>query len=201
MAEMLAATLALPDAPIIRPGVTLTLAPPAQRLSLRARDLEALIRAAGLKLPSRIGDFADGVAMLGPDEWYAILNPPPLGEVAARRADGEGSTGTPKTMPAAYSVPLHEPPPPTEHHSGAVSIVDVSTRSIGITMTGPHAAEILTAGCPLDLARMAPGRATRTLFETVEIILIRQSEDRFYIDVWRSFAPWLFAALTAASPA
>jgi sarcosine oxidase subunit gamma len=82
----------------------------------------------------------------------------------------------------------------------ALSIVDVSSRSLGIIVAGPNAEALISAGCPLDLARMAPGRATRTLFETVEIILIRDSAARFHIEVWRSFAPWLFAALSAASP-
>jgi sarcosine oxidase subunit gamma len=145
----------------------LELAPPALRLSLRARDPDLLSRESGLALPTRIGHFKDGVARLGPDEWLAIL--PENAEV------GSGA-GHP------------------------VSIVDVSSRSLGIIVAGPNAAEVIGAGCPLDLARMTPGRATRTLFETVEIILIRESEARFHIEVWRSFAPWLFAALSAASP-
>jgi sarcosine oxidase, subunit gamma len=64
---------------------------------------------------------------------------------------------------------------------------------------GPRSAEILNAGCPLDLDRFAVGRATRTIFETVEIVLLRLSEDRFHVEVWRSFAPWMWTALTTAA--
>lgn len=201
MAEMLAATLALPKTPLVLVGLTVELAPPARRFSLRGRDVDMLARAAGLALPMRIGDFKDGVAKLGPDEWLAILNPPALGEVAVRRAEpapakaGGGGLSSGVTP----SVSLREPSPPEGGDFGGISIVDVSSRSIGISITGPDAAELIGAGCPLDLARMGPGRATRTLFETVEIILIRTGDTGFYIDVWRSFAPWLFAALTAAA--
>lgn len=161
---MAAATLELPDGPLERAGVRLALAPAALRLSLRGRDVALLERETGLALPTRIGNFAVGVARLGPDEWIAILP-----------ADAVVGTGA----------------------GQPVSIVDVSSRAIGITIDGPGAAALIGTGCPLDLARMAPGCATRTLFETVEIVLIRHSELSFYIEVWRSFGPWLFGSLSA----
>jgi sarcosine oxidase subunit gamma len=55
----------------------------------------------------------------------------------------------------------------------------------------------LASGCPLDLERFAVGRATRTVFETVEVIVWREAADRFRVFVWRSFAPWLWHALKA----
>ncbi len=82
--------------------------------------------------------------------------------------------------------------------AGPFSIVDISARAVGITVEGPGAATLIGAGCPLDVERMAPGRVTRTVFETVEIVLWRESETRFQIEVWRSFAPWLWAALAAS---
>ncbi|HZU64815.1 MAG TPA: sarcosine oxidase gamma subunit [Novosphingobium sp.] len=80
-----------------------------------------------------------------------------------------------------------------------VCVVDVSSRAIGIRVEGQGAADIIGAGCPLDIAAIAPGRATRTVFETVEIVLWRESETRFHIEVWRSFAPWLWNALIASA--
>lgn len=80
-----------------------------------------------------------------------------------------------------------------------LSVVDVSARAVGFSVEGPGAAALVATGCPLDIERMAVGRATRTLFETVEIVLWRQSETRFRIDCWRSFAPWLWAALVAGA--
>ena len=80
-----------------------------------------------------------------------------------------------------------------------MSIVDVSERSICLIAEGARASAVLNSGCPLDLARFASGRATRTIFETVEIILFREAEARFQVEVWRSFAPWLWAALKAAA--
>lgn len=80
-----------------------------------------------------------------------------------------------------------------------VAITDVSERSICLVVEGPRAAEILMAGCPLDLDHFAVGRASRTIYETVEIILIRDDEHRFHIEVWRSFAAWLQHAMTTAA--
>lgn len=80
-----------------------------------------------------------------------------------------------------------------------VSVTDVSDRSIGLILEGPRAAEVLAFGCPLDFDHFAVGRATRTIYEVVEIVVLRESPDRFHIEVWRSFAPWLWTALTSSS--
>ena len=79
-----------------------------------------------------------------------------------------------------------------------VSMTEITERQIGLVIEGPRAAELLMSGCPLDLARMAAGRGTRTIYETVEITLLKLSDTRFHVEVWRSFAPWLWAALAQA---
>ena len=76
-----------------------------------------------------------------------------------------------------------------------LSVVDVTARSVGFTVEGPGAVAALIRGCPLDLANFAPGRATRTVFETVEIQLWAMAPDRFHVEVWRSFAPWLWHSI------
>ncbi len=80
-----------------------------------------------------------------------------------------------------------------------LAVTEVSERAVCLVVEGPRAAELLMSGCPLDLSRFATGRATRTIFETVEIIIIRSGEHRFEVEVWRSFAPWLHLALTTAA--
>lgn len=95
-----------------------------------------------------------------------------------------------RTAPGT-SIPMGEGLP--------VAITDISERALCFIVDGPRAAEVIMSGCPLDLDAFAIGRATRTIFETVEIILIREAEDRFHIEVWRSFASWLWAALTTAA--
>ena len=79
-----------------------------------------------------------------------------------------------------------------------VSITEVSDRQVGFDVTGPRAVELLMSGCPLDLERMAVGRGTRTIYETVEIVVVKRAPDAFRVEVWRSFAPWLWAALGQA---
>jgi sarcosine oxidase subunit gamma len=36
------------------------------------------------------------------------------------------------------------------------------------------------------------------VFETVEIQIWAMAPDRFHVEVWRSFAPWLWQALAEA---
>jgi sarcosine oxidase subunit gamma len=80
-----------------------------------------------------------------------------------------------------------------------VAVTDVSERSICLIIEGPRASEILMAGCPLDLNQFAVGQATRTIYETVEIIILREAGDRFHVEVWRSFSAWLWTAMTTAA--
>jgi sarcosine oxidase subunit gamma len=148
-------------------GLPVTLAPAAAwvRWSLRAKDPAVLSAAIGRALPERIGSQLDGIARLGPDEWYALL-----------------PAGT--TLPMVSGQPL--------------GMVDVSARALGFTLTGPGAVAALSRGCPLDVSKFTPGRATRTVFETVEIQIWATAPDRFHVEVWRSFAPWLWHALAEA---
>lgn len=147
-------------------GAAVTLAPAAdlQRLSLRARDPQVLAGALGRPLPQAINTHADGIARLGPDEWYALM-----------------------------AQPLAVPPT-----AGALSVVDVSARAVGFTLEGPGAAAALMRGCPLDIARFAQGRATRTVFEAVEIQIWATAPGAFHVEVWRSFSHWLWHALAEA---
>lgn len=80
-----------------------------------------------------------------------------------------------------------------------VSIVDISARAVGIVLEGERAVDVLSAGCPLDLALWPVGRTSRTIFETVEIVVGRESETRWHVEVWRSFAPWLWQAFVTAA--
>jgi sarcosine oxidase, subunit gamma len=81
----------------------------------------------------------------------------------------------------------------------AVAVTDVSERSLCLIVEGPEAARIIMSGCPQDLDTVPVGKASRTIYESVEIILIRETEDRFHVEVWRSFASWLWTALTQAA--
>jgi sarcosine oxidase, subunit gamma len=84
---------------------------------------------------------------------------------------------------------------------GVHSVTDISHRALSLNISGPRAATLIESGCPLDLALSAfpVGKATRTLYDSVEIILWRTAEDTFHIEVWRSFAPYLWSALTLAA--
>jgi sarcosine oxidase, subunit gamma len=162
MSDLLTRNEPVPTTPFVADGVTISLAPPMARYSLRARQAQALETVLKVKLPKKIGATEGCIACLGPDEWLL-------------------------RAPAGTMIPMG--------HTLPVAITDISDRSICLVVEGPKARDILTSGCPLDLENFAIGRATRTIFETVEIILIREAEDRFHVEVWRSFGDWLWTAL------
>ena len=158
------------NAPVKMPqAVSITVLPPVARFNLRIalHDLDGASKAFGVALPAKIGQGAarkDRAAWcLGPDEW--LLHAPEA-EQTAICADFDTLRAT------------------TPH-----SLTVISDREFTIQITGPRALELLSVGCPLDLSRMATGCAKRTLFDTAQIVLIRDAEDSFRIEVWRPFFP------------
>jgi sarcosine oxidase, subunit gamma len=163
------------------PAFALADAPPAERFVFRGGEAAraACSAAFGAELPRRLGQAGEGeeraALWLGPDEWLLIAEAEDPDMLAADIEDGVGAT---------------------PH-----SLVDVSHRQIGLVVSGSVAARALSAGCPLDLSLSAfpVGMATRTIFDKAEIVLWRRGEAAFRVEVGRSFAPYLAAALTEAA--
>jgi sarcosine oxidase subunit gamma len=160
------------------PRFTLSEAPAAARFILRGAEAVRVAcgMAFGVEPPSRLGPAggSEGRAALwlGPDEWLLIADGADIGGVLESVLEG------------------------TAH-----SLVDVSHRQIALIASGPAAARVLNAGCPLDLDLKAfpVGMATRTLFDKVEIVLWRRAEATFHVEIWRSFAPFLAGSLAEAA--
>ena len=156
---------------------TITELSPSTRISLRLADREAAGAALGGDLPAKIGTrVAAGVRSalcLGPDEW--LIEAP-----AADRAGLEA---------ALADLATRQP----------ISAVEVSDREITLALEGPAVLDLLATGCPLDLAKLPVGSGTRTLFDSVQIVLTREARDRFHLTVWRSFAPHVRALLETAA--
>ena len=93
--------------------------------------------------------------------------------------------------PAATRLPATDGKP--------ISIVEVSERQVAISVDGPRAIEVIQGGNPLDLAKFAVGTGKRTIFEGVEIVLIREGETRFIVEVWRSFAEFVRGVLVKSA--
>ena len=109
---------------------------------------------------------------LGPDEWLLLCAPDdPLGGDLAVALGGQPH-----------------------------SLVEVSCRQAVLIVSGPQAIDLISAGCPLDLALSAfpIGMCTRTLFGKAEIVLWRTGEAQFHIEVWRSFGGYVWDLLRAA---
>ena len=77
------------------------------------------------------------------------------------------------------------------------ALVDVSHRQIALELSGPHAADLLAGACPLDLDSEAfpVGMCTRTVFAKADILLWRTADDRFHVEVWRSFSDYVTGLL------
>jgi sarcosine oxidase subunit gamma len=154
-------------------GATVTELPPTTRIALRTADPAAT----GLSLPARIGtrsaEGARTALCLGPDEWL----------IETPAADAAALTATLADLAARQPL----------------SAVEVSDREITLALEGPAVLDLLATGCPLDLARMPTGSGTRTVFDTAQVVLTRETDDRFHLTVWRSFAPHVRALLDLAA--
>lgn len=168
----------LPGTVIETEAARITVAPLSGRLALRARgDVTALETALGISLPVGIGKRNESgtkqVMRLGPDEWTLLI---PLDEVAALVA-------------AAADVY------PTHPHS----LVDISAREVTLLIEGQKAAELLTIGCARDIDSIPVGEGRRTNFDGVTVVLRRDAENVFRMDVWNSFASHLTQLLITGS--
>lgn len=158
-------------------AVTFTPCPPATRFIYRGRPagFDAAGEAFGVTLPQtacRAATAGSRSALwLGPDEWLLLAE-----------------DGAAEAIEAAFADKLAGQP-----HS----LVDVSHRNTAVEIAGPAAADVLNAGCPLDLRLEAfpVGMCTRTVFAKAEIVLWRIDTRRFRVEVWRSFAGYLWGLL------
>ena len=159
-------------------AVVVTVLPPVARFNLRIAppDLAAASAAFGLTMPTDIGQGAQNADReaycIGPDEW--LLHAAEADQNAIVSAFDDARAETPH------------------------SLVVTSDREFTISITGPAAAELLSVGCPLDLSRMPAGAAKRTVFDYAQVTLIRDGEDAFRLEVWRSFFPHVHGLLDIA---
>ncbi|RLQ89396.1 sarcosine oxidase subunit gamma [Notoacmeibacter ruber] len=143
--------------------------PPQARFSLRARaeSIDELGRALGVELPQKIGRRESvgerDVLCLGPDEWLVTAPESEAGNIGSALA-------------AIYETTPH-------------SLSNISDRELSVMLDGPDALTLLSMGCPRDLERLPVGAAVRTIFDNASVILWRDGEQRFRMDIWRSFAP------------
>lgn len=170
-------------------GVTLSPIAPRTRLALRAGedDLAAIETALGFALPRRpktvTGEGAVSALWLGPDDWLLV-----------DETEGRDPLATASPLAARFdgvAVPF--------------SLVDVTNRSAAISLDGPAAEAVISAGCAQDirLQTFPVGSATRTILTKADIVLWRRAEQRFEIACWRSFADyvWTLLSVAARSPA
>jgi sarcosine oxidase subunit gamma len=114
---------------------------------------------------------------LGPNE-YLLLDLTP----------GENTDASQSDLAGALERALGDAP-----HT----LVDISHRQFALEVSGPHACDILSGACPLDLdlSEFPVGMCTRTVFAKADIVLWRTETDAFHMEVWRSFAGYVTGLL------
>ena len=160
--------------------VAVGLAPPASRFSFRGAPEAAAAcgTAFGCTLTEdvcRAMEQGERAALwLGPDEWLLLA---PEADTAAAFQVIETALG---------SVPH--------------ALVDISHRQVGFEIAGTAAGVVLNTGCPLDLSLEAfpVGMSTRTVLAKSDIVLWRRAQDRFRLEVNRSFANYVAGYLRMA---
>jgi sarcosine oxidase subunit gamma len=158
-------------------AATVTLLSGLGRLSLRGepRVLAAAGTAFQLELPQQPCRAAEGDARaalwLGPDERLLLVQQEIWTQVSSELA-------------SALAAMPH-------------SLVDISQRQLALHIGGARAAELISAGCPLDLHLQAfpVGMCTRTLLAKAPIVLWRTGGEEFHLEVHRSLAPYVRALL------
>jgi sarcosine oxidase, subunit gamma len=110
----------------------------------------------------------------GPDEWLIL------------GAESDAALGT--DLSAALAGVPH-------------SLVDVSHRQVGLSVSGPAATTLLASGIALDLdERTFPvNMCTRTMLAKAEVVLWRTAPQVFRLEVWRSFVAYVSEYLTEAA--
>jgi sarcosine oxidase subunit gamma len=155
-------------------GVSLETLPPFARFIFRGPEgaVQAMTEAFGISLPReacRASIAADRAALwLGPDEWLLLAPPAALESIAAEAAE--------RVSELPYSL------------------VDVSHRQTALRISGRLATMVLAGGNPLDLdvSAFPVGMCVRTVLAKAEIVLWRTAPESFHIEVWRSFAPYVW---------
>jgi len=119
---------------------------------------------------------------LGPDEYLL------LGGIGGSEVAGDESQAAAAGAADALELALRDMP-----HA----LVDISHRQFALEVSGPHAATILSGGCPLDLdlCEFPVGMCTRTVLAKADIVLWRTREDAFHVEVWRSFGGYVTGLL------
>ncbi len=165
-----------------RDRAVLRLLPPASQFILRGDDSVCRLVAPALGIASLPGTCratqdgnSDGAALwLGPDERLLL-----------------GPEHRQSSIIAEIAAALGDAP---------YSLVAVGHRNVAMELTGTASSLVLNAGCPLDLHETAfpVGMCTRTVLARAQIVLWRTGPERFYLNVWRSFLPYVWEFLVEA---
>lgn len=149
------------------------------RVNLRAPEASqaALTKALGITLPKKPKQSTEKkgrhALWLGPDEWLIL-----------------DETGADLMALADKAKAFH-------------SATDISHRNVAFDVQGAHAVDCLGSGCPQDLRLQSfpVGACSRTICGKAEVVLYRLTEDHFHVEVWQSFAEYLFDLLDESARA
>jgi len=156
----------------------LTPATDCTRFSLRITltNLTIASKAFGLEIPSNIGGMNSNentsALCLGPDEWMLLA--PESAQQTIQDSFDQIDKGV------------------------NYSLVDIGHRTVGISVSGSAATQVMNSGCPLDLDKMPDGSCTRSIFDKAQILIIKYHEKSYRLEIVRSFAEYVWNYLSIA---
>ncbi len=152
-------------------GVRIDILPGCTRhvVQIAQQDLAAAEKKFDPPLPRRVGAMsvdADRLVLcLGPEEFLFLA---PLGDKANLAAQLGSSS---------RKIPL--------------SHVDIGHRQTALEISGRRSEALLSAGCPLDLHAMPVPGCTRSVFEGVQLVVMKLAPNRYRLEVANSYAPFV----------
>ena len=171
------------------------------------RFVEEAQRLFAVALPTVSNTTAKGAAVtgiwLGPRSWLLVAGEPSAApEPVSDFSEGRHATNPNRTR--------ETPPSPLMDFAGkrdalnevGAALFDLSASRVAYTLTGPHAAAVLSSGCPLDLhpCVFPAGACAQSIFGHVNALVLKRDEaPTFTLMVARSFARDVWQALCVAA--
>lgn len=153
---------------VLRDVVELSLVPTEARFNLRVRpsSLASLSSSLDLRMPERMGQIVRSqttkVICVGPDEWMISTTLMAGSELKRKLEDASRAT--------------------------VMSVVDITDRMCSLRVAGPKAAYCIQGACPHEVSAMPVDTATRTLFEQADVLVEREDQAVFRLEMLRSWS-------------
>ena len=166
----------------VKENAAMRVCAPRAKITLRGKPddesfLSATQNALGFALPLSVGKSSSNngatALCLSPDEWM-LWSPDAKRESLLAKLE--------KSLSEVFAA-----------------AVDISDYYAVLELRGENAADILAAGCPLDCSQMRAGDCAQSHHGAAQILIYKNDDESFDIQVRISFAPYLWRRFETAA--